>query len=38
MPRLIRLALRWGPVLYPVIRKVMRDRKKKKSETANRTS
>ncbi|MFK3939899.1 hypothetical protein ACI2JA_20520 [Alkalihalobacillus sp. NPDC078783] len=32
MPRIIRLALRWGPVLYPVVRKILKDRKKKQSE------
>ncbi|WP_273753230.1 hypothetical protein [Alkalicoccobacillus gibsonii] len=32
MSRIIRLALRWGPVLYPVVRKILKDRKKKQRE------
>lgn len=33
MNKLIRMAIKWGPVLYPVVKKMMNNRKSTKLKT-----
>ncbi|GKV63899.1 MULTISPECIES: hypothetical protein [unclassified Sporosarcina] len=38
MKKLIKTVIKWGPLLYPVVKKIMNDKKKKEAYTRGRTA